>query len=118
MAISRIRGLKYFGLSGALTLMGAVLALFLNPGAEAQNQTIFSDNFEDGNANGFSCFVGFAESGPGTLVERDNFFVNSGLCQAAGTTADPRFYYGYAPDPAADVPSIVIQLAGVGRLGF
>ena len=66
----------------------------------------------------FPCFVGFAESGPGTLVERDNFFVNSGVRQAAGTTADPRTYYNYAPEPASDVPSLVIQLAGVGKLGF
>jgi pectate lyase len=66
----------------------------------------------------FPCFVGFAESGPGTLVERDNFFVNSGVCQSAGTTADPRTYYNYAPDPASNVPSLVIQLAGVGKLGF
>ena len=66
----------------------------------------------------FPCFVGFAESGPGTLVERDNFFVNSGVCQTAGTTVDPRTYYNYAPDPAANVPSLVIQLAGVGKLGF
>jgi pectate lyase len=66
----------------------------------------------------FPCFVGFADSGPGTLVERDNFFVNSGVCQSAGTTADPRTYYNYAPDPAANVPSLVIQLAGVGKLGF
>jgi hypothetical protein len=52
MTISRIRGLKYFGLSITLTLVGAVLALVLNLGAEAQNQTLFSDNFEDGNAMG------------------------------------------------------------------
>jgi hypothetical protein len=39
MKISRIRGLKYFGLSGALTLAGAVLALVLNLGqAEHQRQ--------------------------------------------------------------------------------
>jgi pectate lyase len=64
------------------------------------------------------CFVGFADSGPGTLVERNNFFVNSGVCQAAGTTVDPRSFYSYAPDPAVNVPSLVIQLAGVGKLGF
>jgi hypothetical protein len=36
MKISRIRGLKYFGLSVSFTLAGAVLALVLNFGAEAQ----------------------------------------------------------------------------------
>ena len=46
------------------------------------------------------------------------FFVNSGVCQTAGTTADPRTYYNYSPDPAANAPSLVIQLAGVGKLGF
>ena len=52
MTISRIRGLKYFELSVTLTLVGAVLAFVLNLGADAQNQTLFSDNFEDGNADG------------------------------------------------------------------
>jgi pectate lyase len=64
------------------------------------------------------CFVGFAESAPGTLVERNNLFINSGVCQTAGTTADPRSFYNYTLDPAGSVPSLVIQLAGVGKLGF
>ena len=51
-------------------------------------------------------------------MERDNLFVNSGVRQTAGTTADPRTYYNYAPDPAVNVPSLVIQLAGMGKLGF
>ena len=54
MTISRIRGLKYFGLSIVLTLVGVILALVLNLGVEAQNQTLFSDNFEDGNADGWA----------------------------------------------------------------
>ncbi len=45
-------------------------------------------------------------------------FVNSGVRQTAGTKADPRTYYNYAPDPAANVPSLVIQFAVVGKLGF
>src|SRR5262245_45603237 len=73
MTISRIRGLKYFGLSGALTLAGVVLALVLNLGAEAQNQTLFSDNFEDGNANGWTKSGGsWAVVSDGSLVYRQS----------------------------------------------
>jgi pectate lyase len=66
MTISRIRSPKYFWLSIPLTLAGAILALVLSLGADAQKRT----------------------------------------------------YYNYALDPAANVPSLVIQLAGVGKLGF
>jgi len=73
MTISRIRGLKYFGLSVALTLAGAALALVLNLGAEAQNQTLFSDNFEDGNANGWTKPGGiWAVVSDGSLVYRQS----------------------------------------------
>jgi len=73
MTISRIRGLKYFGLSITLTLVGAVLALVLNLGAEAQNQTLFSDNFEDGNADGWTKSGGsWAVVSDGSLVYRQS----------------------------------------------
>jgi pectate lyase len=35
-----------------------------------------------------------------------------------GTVVEPRNFYGYTLDPAANVPAIVSQGAGVGRLGF
>jgi len=71
MTTSRIRGLKYFRLSGAISLVGAVLALVLNLVAEAQNQTLFSDDFEDGNANGWTKSGGsWAVVSDGSLVYR------------------------------------------------
>lgn len=63
----------------------------------------------------FPCFVGYAESGPGRLVQRGNAFVGSGTCQAAGSVA--ALGYQYTLDPAATVPSIVRAGAGVGRIG-
>jgi pectate lyase len=94
--ISIVQLRKSFLISLALVFVGAMLALFLSFGTSAQNQTLFADDFEDGNANGWT------KSGGSWSV----------------VTADPRSYYNYAPDPAANVPSLVIQLAGVGKLGF
>ncbi|GIF15813.1 pectate lyase family protein [Actinoplanes teichomyceticus] len=59
---------------------------------------------------------GYAESNPGRLVQRANAFVNSGACEAGGTVAEPRTYYGYTLDPATSVPSLVTAGAGVGRI--
>ena len=52
-------------------MVGAVLALVLNLVAEAQNQTLFSDDFEDGNANGWTKSGGsWAVASDGSLVYR------------------------------------------------
>jgi len=66
----------------------------------------------------FPCYStnGYADSGPGRLVQRDNVFVNSGLCEANGTVADPRAYYAYTVDNPANVPAIVRAGAGAGRI--
>jgi pectate lyase len=66
----------------------------------------------------FPCFSasGYADSGPGRLVHRNNVFVNSGTCEAAGTVAEPRTYYNYTADSASSVPSSVRAGAGYGRL--
>jgi pectate lyase len=66
----------------------------------------------------FPCFSasGYAESGPGRLVHRNNVFVNSGTCEAAGTVVEPRTYYTYTADTASSVPSSVRAGAGYGRL--
>ncbi|GAB7041675.1 hypothetical protein JCM9533A_55250 [Catenuloplanes niger JCM 9533] len=54
--------------------------------------------------------VGYADSGPGDLVQRDNVFVNSGTPESAGTVnAIP---YAYTPDAAASVKSVVTAGAG------
>ena len=62
------------------------------------------------------CFVGFAESGPGDLVERGNAFVASGPCQTRGDVVNPATFYGYVLDDAQDVPARVTAGAGVGRV--
>ncbi|MEU4471980.1 hypothetical protein [Micromonospora sp. NPDC023888] len=59
---------------------------------------------------------GYADSGPGRAVQRGNVFVNSGQPETAGTVVEPRTYYPYQLDPAADVPALVTAGAGVGRL--
>ncbi|MDR7276120.1 pectate lyase family protein [Catenuloplanes atrovinosus] len=61
-------------------------------------------------------YVGYDESGPGRLVERNNVYVNSGAPQTAGTVTEPRTYYAYSPDPAAAMPSLVRAGVGVGRI--
>ncbi|GIF44141.1 pectate lyase family protein [Actinoplanes xinjiangensis] len=58
---------------------------------------------------------GYAESNPGRLVQRANVFVNSGPCEAGGTVTEPRTFYPYTLDPAANVPALVTAGAGVGR---
>lgn len=58
--------------------------------------------------------LGEAASGPGTLVARNNHFVNSGQGQAGGSVAS--IPYGYAVDNASSVKSIVTAGAGVGKI--
>ncbi|GII81681.1 pectate lyase [Sphaerisporangium rufum] len=61
-------------------------------------------------------YVGYDKSGPGRVVERNNIYDNSGTPQTAGTVVEPRTYYSYPLDPAANVPAIVEAGAGVGRI--
>jgi pectate lyase len=65
----------------------------------------------------YPCFStgGYADSGPGRLVQRSNVFTGSGPCQAGGTVAEPRTYYSYTLDPASSVPSLVQAGAGAGK---
>lgn len=66
----------------------------------------------------FPCYSagGYAESGPGRLVERNNVFVDSGVCETGGTVADPRAWYSYTVDSPSSVPAAVTAGAGVGRI--
>jgi pectate lyase len=57
---------------------------------------------------------GEADSGPGSLVARGNYFVDSGSGQAGGSVA--AIPYSYTADPAAAVKSIVTAGAGAGRI--
>ncbi|MEO3752482.1 right-handed parallel beta-helix repeat-containing protein [Streptomyces sp. B6B3] len=58
--------------------------------------------------------LGEGSSSEGSLVARDNEFVNSGEGQQGGSVSDPS--YAYTLDPAADIPGIVTAGAGVGNL--
>ncbi len=58
--------------------------------------------------------LGEADSGPGTLVARNNHFVNSGSGQTGGSVAG--LPYSVSVDPAANVKSIVTGGAGTGRI--
>ena len=59
---------------------------------------------------------GYADSGPGRAVQRNNIFVNSGVPETAGTVVEPRTYYAYQLDSAAGVPATVRAGAGIGRI--
>ncbi|MEV0999299.1 right-handed parallel beta-helix repeat-containing protein [Nonomuraea sp. NPDC050202] len=60
---------------------------------------------------------GYADSGPGRAVQRNNIFVNSGTPEVAGTVTEPRTYYSYTVDAPQTVPSAVRAGAGVGKIG-
>jgi pectate lyase len=60
------------------------------------------------------CLVGYADSGTGNLVQRNNVFDNCGSTpQTRGTVG--AFPYSYTVDNPRDIPSIVSSGAGVGR---
>ncbi|MGJ6964615.1 RICIN domain-containing protein [Streptosporangium sp. G11] len=58
--------------------------------------------------------LGEGDSGPGTLVARNNHFVNSGSGQAGGSVSS--IPYSYSLDGASSVKSIVTGGAGAGRI--
>ncbi|MFB9679313.1 pectate lyase family protein [Streptosporangium vulgare] len=60
--------------------------------------------------------LGEGDSGPGTLVARNNHFVNSGNGQAGGSVAS--IPYSYSLDSASSVKSIVTGGAGAGRISI
>lgn len=62
--------------------------------------------------------VGYADSGPGDLVELNNIFFNSGTPETRGDAFDPSTYYEYVADMAADVPEMVMAYAGSGVIDF
>jgi pectate lyase len=63
-----------------------------------------------------TALVGYEESGPGDLVERNNVFDNSGAPQTRGEAFEPGRYYDFRLDAASDVPALVQAGAGVGKL--
>jgi pectate lyase len=59
---------------------------------------------------------GYAESGPGRIVERNNIYVNSGVPRPSGSVVEPRTYYAYTLDNPATLPSTVPAGVGVGKM--
>jgi pectate lyase len=66
----------------------------------------------------FPCYSasGYADSGPGRLVQRNNTFTGSGPCEVSGTVTEPRTYYLYTVDNPSTVPATVRSGAGIGRI--
>jgi pectate lyase len=65
----------------------------------------------------YPIYSGYAESGPGRVVERNNVYVGSGTPQRLGSVVEPRTYYAYTVDNPTSVPNAVRAGAGVGRTG-
>ncbi len=59
-------------------------------------------------------------AGPtGRMIQRNNVFVGeSGAPDVGGSVIEPSVFYGYALQNALDIKTIVVQGAGVGRIGF
>jgi len=66
----------------------------------------------------FPCYSasGYADSGPGRLVQRDNVFTGSGPCEVSGTVTEPRTFYSYTVDSPSSVPATVRAGVGVGKV--
>ena len=60
---------------------------------------------------------GYADSGPGRAVQRNNIFVRSGRPEVNGTVVEPRTFYPYTVDDPAGVPAAVRAGAGAGVIG-
>jgi pectate lyase len=60
--------------------------------------------------------LGEGDSGPGTLVARNNLLVNSGSGQTGGSVAS--IPYSYTADPASNVKSLVTANAGAGKISI
>lgn len=66
----------------------------------------------------FPCYSasGYADSGPGRLVQRNNIFTGSGTCEVSGGVTEPRTFYSYTVDSPANVPAAVRAGVGVGKM--
>ena len=73
-------------------------------------------NYFKGVAYPTYCINGYAESPAGDLVERYNYYDNSGTPEVRGTAFEPSTYYAYSLDSAVTVPGIVTSSAGAGKL--
>ncbi|MFV2019577.1 pectate lyase family protein [Micromonospora sp. LOL_023] len=60
--------------------------------------------------------VGYASSGPGSLVQRNNHFVGSGSPESSGSVAS--IPYSYSLTTASQIKSVVTNGAGTGKIGL
>jgi len=79
-----------------------------------QAKVLVEGNYFDGIS--FPSYCGYAESPVGDLLERNNIYNNSGTPQSTGIAFEPTTYYSYKLTDAADVPSVVSNNAGSGKL--
>jgi pectate lyase len=92
---------------------------FLNNGLYGVASTMEADVVVEGNYFenvAYPTYCGYAESGPGDLIERDNHFVGSGTPATRGTAFAPAAAYPYAVEPAAGIAASVRDYAGVGKI--
>ncbi|MBN2573688.1 MAG: right-handed parallel beta-helix repeat-containing protein [Deltaproteobacteria bacterium] len=75
---------------------------------------VMEGNFFEGVAH--PSYVGYDESGPGDLVERNNVYRNSGTPETRGAAFDPTSYYRYVVDDPDTIPARVKAQAGAGVL--
>ena len=64
----------------------------------------------------FPTYVGYADSGPGDIVERGNVFDGSGTPQTRGTAFNASTYYSYTLDNPYTLPGSLPAQVGVGIL--
>lgn len=61
--------------------------------------------------------IGYEDSGPGELVERNNVYSNCGTgAQSAGTAFEPTSVYSYTIDDPATIPAMLQLYAGSGKV--
>jgi pectate lyase len=92
---------------------------FLNNGLYGVASTMEADVVMEGNlfeGVAYPSYVGYQESGPGDLVERNNVYVSSGTPQTRGTAFDPSTYYKYTLDDPSGISAKLKAQAGAGVL--
>lgn len=92
---------------------------FFNNGLYGVASTMEADVVMEGNVFegvAYPSYVGYQESGPGDLVERNNLYLSSGTPQTRGTAFAPSTYYKYTVDDPSSIAAKVKAQAGAGVL--
>jgi pectate lyase len=90
---------------------------FLNNGLYGVASTMEADVVMEGNYfEGVlhPSHVGYQESGPGDLLQRNNFFNNSGTPEVRGTAFDPSAAYPFVVENPTAMPELIKAKVGVG----